>query len=64
MKMMTYFEWPYFKLGNDGRLYNEAGRPMPGRERFQSTADAEHWLIDHNIRGSVRELLAKKDEVN
>ena len=54
------FEWPYYTLHN-GRLYNENGRPTnamslgtPSIPTFKSSAEAEQWLINNDVRGNVR----------
>lgn len=60
------FDWPYFDLVN-GKLYdprmvdrkgnhiplfsNVNGKPAP---HFANSAEAEQWLEDNDIRGSVR----------
>ena len=48
--------WHYFKLGRDGQLMDELGygvtfdyKPL----KFASVVEAETFLEEHNIRGSV-----------
>lgn len=53
------FEWPYLALRADGVLIYESngqairdcGRDLP---RFADTAAAEAYLVENDIRGTVR----------
>ena len=57
------FDWPYFVLRADGTLiYSDTKIPVADTQTrkdgstpvFASVADAEAWLVAHDIRGSVR----------
>lgn len=45
--------WPYFELRADGYLYDEDGTRQFDQVFFDSS-EAEQWLEDQDIRGSVR----------
>jgi hypothetical protein len=53
------FDWPYLTLRPDGVLVyadsglalRDCGRALP---RFASTVAAEAFLVEHDIRGTVR----------
>lgn len=51
------FDWPYFTLDSEGRLRDEDGEYAFSANipRFTTPADAEQYLVDHDIRGNVRE---------
>lgn len=53
--------WPYYRLRNDGVLVDDetcipiAIDPLDGSTPcFASVVEAEQWLVDNDIRGSVR----------
>jgi hypothetical protein len=55
------FHWPYYTLRN-GRLCDDRGRQVysttlgtPCIPSFASTAEAEQWLTDNDLRGNVRD---------
>lgn len=52
--MTQAFYWPYFRLDQDGRLRNEAGRLVFPNQAFENAAQAEAWLAANDLRGNVR----------
>ena len=49
-----HFEWPYYTL-RAGKLYADGeAQPLAPAPLFKDSAEAEQWLIDNDIRGSVR----------
>lgn len=47
------FTWSYYTF-RDGRLYDEDGDLAFAGVTFASADDADGWLVDNDIRGSVR----------
>ena len=47
-------EWPYFTL-KDGFLFDEGGDKVEGTPQFKDSGEAEDWLENSNMRGSVKE---------
>lgn len=52
-------DWPYFTFEPDGRLRTDVGDYLVGLDGktptiFASALDAEQYLIDFDVRGSVR----------
>lgn len=45
--------WTYYTF-RDGRLYDEDGEVAFAGLTFESAADAEDWLVENDVRGSVR----------
>lgn len=52
MSLTSGMPWPYFDLC-DGFLHDEDGEKLI-ETRFSSEWEAEKYLIDNNIRGTVR----------
>lgn len=47
-------DWPYLTF-KDGKLYDDAGALFsPVNIRFKDAAAAESWLVENDIRGTVR----------
>lgn len=54
VKEVNMFTWPYFRLLRDGFLYDEESETiMKSWPRFSSIEEAEAWLTEQNIRGTV-----------
>jgi hypothetical protein len=56
---MSHFDWPYLWLDCEGNLRFEDGSDLLYAEdgsvpTFESTQQAEDYLREHDIRGSVR----------
>ena len=47
-------DWPYFNL-KDGFLFDESGDKIEGTPKFKDSGEAEDWLENNNVRGSVKE---------
>jgi hypothetical protein len=46
-------EWQYYEFRN-GKLYDEDGYEVFSEQEFATAADAEAWLVENDIRGTVR----------
>ena len=46
-------EWPYYTLVN-GKLIDDEGIELEGTPKFETTEEAEQWLIDNDERGNVK----------
>ena len=47
-------DWPYFTL-KDGFLYDDGNDKVEGTPKFKDSGEAEDWLENNNVRGSVKE---------
>ena len=57
--LIAQIDWPYFTLQEDGRLRIDDGDYLVGLDGktptiFAFREDAEQYLIEFNIRGTVR----------
>jgi hypothetical protein len=57
--MLHRMDWPYFTLQEDGRLQTEDGDYLVAEDGktpifFGTREDAEQYLVEFDIRGTVR----------
>lgn len=50
---MSAMDWTYYTF-RDGQLFDEDGDLAFAGLRFNSASDADGWLCDNDVRGSVR----------